>query len=114
MNDCIFCKIVNGDIPSEIVYEDDAVIVFKDINPQAPVHVLVIPRKHIPTIYDLKGEDYNLVGHIFQVVNKLVDKFGLEKDGFRVVTNCRERAGQSVFHIHFHLLGGRDLEWPPG
>ncbi len=114
MSECIFCKIANGDIPSEILYEDEKVVAFKDINPQAPVHILIIPRKHIPSVSDLEGNDYDVIGHIFKVANKLAEDEGISEEGFRLVVNCKERAGQTVFHIHFHLLGGRDFNWPPG
>ena len=114
MEDCLFCKIVDGEIDSDIVYEDEQVIAFKDINPQAPTHILIAPKKHIPTLLDLEEEDNELVGHIYQVAKELAQKEGIAEDGFRVVSNCNEAGGQTVFHIHYHLLGGRDLQWPPG
>jgi histidine triad (HIT) family protein len=109
MHECIFCKIANGELPATVLYEDDGVMAFRDINPQAPVHVLIIPKKHIPSVIHMEGDDYNIVGHIFQVVNKLADEEGISKEGFRLVVNCGERAGQTVGHIHLHLLGGRDF-----
>ncbi|SEF74357.1 histidine triad (HIT) family protein [Caloramator fervidus] len=112
--DCIFCKIVNGIIKSDIVYEDDKVVAFKDINPVAPVHVLIVPKKHIESAMDLNGEDFNIIGHIFSVAKKLSKDLGIDKDGFRIVNNCGRAGGQTVMHIHFHLLGGRDMQWPPG
>ncbi len=114
MNDCIFCKIAAGEIESEVVYEDKRVIAFNDIEPQAPVHCVIIPKKHISTLLDLKEEDEGLIGHIFQVDNKIAKEKGIAEDGFRVVSNCNEAGGQTVFHIHYHLLGGRSLQWPPG
>jgi len=114
MADCIFCKIANKEIPSEIVYEDDKVIAFKDLDPQAPVHVLVIPKKHISTLNDIKEEDFNLIGHIYNTIKNLAKDMGIDEEGYRVVSNCGEFGGQSVFHIHFHLLGGRKFSWPPG
>lgn len=114
MPDCIFCKIAEKKIPAEIVYEDDRVLAFKDINPAAPVHVLIIPKKHIATLLDIKDEDKDLIGHIYLTAGRLAGELGLADRGYRVVSNCKEEAGQTVFHIHFHLLGGRPLHWPPG
>ncbi len=112
MDDCIFCKIIKKEIPADIVYEDEKVIAFNDINPKAPVHILVIPKVHIPTLNDIK--DFSVVSYIYKIITKLAREKGIDKDGYRVVANCNEQAGQSVFHIHFHLLGGRALQWPPG
>ena len=112
--DCIFCKIVNKEIPARVVYEDDKVLAFHDINPQAPYHILVIPKKHISTLTDLTEEDKELIGHIYLVINKLAQDLGFAERGFRVVVNCQEEAGQTVFHIHFHVLAGRQMGWPPG
>ncbi|NMB25483.1 MAG: histidine triad nucleotide-binding protein [Firmicutes bacterium] len=112
--DCLFCRIISQEIPSDIVYEDDFVLAFRDINPQAPVHILVIPKKHIPTIADLEDSDSELMGHIHMVIRDLAKQEGIAQAGYRVVANCRESAAQSVFHVHFHLLGGRSLGWPPG
>jgi histidine triad (HIT) family protein len=114
MSECLFCGIVEGRIKGDIVYRDNAVVAFKDINPKAPVHILIIPVKHIATLLDLQDEDKEMVGEIFSVANRLAEQQGIAKDGFRVVANCGAGAGQTVFHIHFHLLGGRSLSWPPG
>ncbi|MCX5719404.1 MAG: histidine triad nucleotide-binding protein [Nitrospirae bacterium] len=111
---CIFCKIIERKLPAKIIYEDEHVIAFEDINPQAPVHTLIIPKKHIPTIFDLKEEDSNLVAHILNIANKIANDEGIAQRGFRVVTNCNPESGQSVYHIHFHVLGGRHMHWPPG
>lgn len=110
MEECLFCKIAAGEIEADIVYEDDRVVAFKDIEPKAPVHILIIPRKHIPALVDLEGDDYSLVGHIYKVANKLAVEKGIAEDGFRIVANCNEEGGQVVFHLHFHLLGGRQLK----
>jgi histidine triad (HIT) family protein len=112
--DCIFCKIAEKNIPAKVIYEDEHAIAFEDINPQAPVHVLVIPRKHISTIIDIKDEDMSLLGHLFNVVNVIAAQKEVDKSGFRIVLNCNEEAGQTVFHIHLHVLGGRQMQWPPG
>lgn len=114
MSDCLFCKIMNGDISADKVFEDDRIFAFKDINPQAPVHVLIIPRKHIPTVNELTEADDDMVGHIYRTAARLAQEFGISSDGYRIVTNCNAMAGQSVYHIHFHLLGGRPMNWPPG
>lgn len=114
MMDCIFCKIVQKQIPSKIVYEDDKVIAFEDINPKAPIHILVIPKKHIPTIIDCNEEDYLIISHIYKIINKIAREKDVAERGFRIVTNCNAEAGQTVFHIHFHLFGGRLMHWPPG
>jgi histidine triad (HIT) family protein len=114
MSECLFCGIVEGQIKGEVVYRDDSVVAFKDINPRAPVHILIVPVKHISTLLDLREEDQKLVGDIYSVANRLAKDRGISKDGFRVVANCGAAAGQSVFHIHFHLLGGRKFSWPPG
>lgn len=115
MADCIFCKIAQKEIPSALVYEDDQVAAFKDLEPQAPVHVLIIPKKHVESILALEADDKELAAHILvDVIPKLARKLGIEEKGFRVVTNTGEEGGQSVKHLHFHLLGGRSLQWPPG
>jgi histidine triad (HIT) family protein len=114
MSDCLFCGIVEGKIKGEIVYRDNSIVAFKDINPKAPVHILIVPTKHITTLLDLQEEDKEIVGEIFAVANRLAEQQGISKSGFRVVANCGAGAGQTVFHIHFHLLGGRSLSWPPG
>ena len=113
MADNIFLKIANKEIPAKIIYEDEHCLAFHDINPQAPVHVLLIPRKVIPTHADVRPEDRELLGHLHLVAAQLAEKLGLQ-DGYRLVLNCKERAGQTVPHLHLHLLGGRDLTWPPG
>jgi len=110
--DCIFCKIVRKEIPSEIVYEGAKVLAFKDIAPQAPVHILVIPKEHYATFSEVK--DFSEIGDLFWVINHVATKEGLDKNGFRVVVNQGKAAGQEVPHLHFHLLGGRDFSWPPG
>jgi len=112
--DCIFCKIARKDIPSTIVYEDDLVTAFRDIAPQAPVHIVLIPKKHISTVLSLTHEDKELIGHMFLVAASLAREQQIAQDGFRLVTNCNRDGGQSVFHLHMHLLGGRSLTWPPG
>lgn len=111
--DCLFCKIINKEIPSDVIYEDDKVIAFKDINPQAPVHVLIIPKDHIKSADELDAEHKELVGHVFIVAKELSKELGLH-NGYRIVNNCSEDGGQTVDHIHFHILGGRQLMWPPG
>ncbi|MDH3352525.1 MAG: histidine triad nucleotide-binding protein [Gammaproteobacteria bacterium] len=112
--DCLFCRIVAGEIPADVVYQSDTAIAFRDINPQAPTHVLIIPRRHVTTINDLDADDQELVGSLFLAAKAIAQQEGLADDGYRVVMNCGEGAGQSVFHIHLHLLGGRLLNWPPG
>ncbi len=114
MSDCIFCKIIEGEIPSQVVYEDDDVFAFRDLNAQAPLHVLIIPKKHIATINDLKTEDTATAGKLYLAAKKIAADEGYADDGYRVVMNCGEAAGQTVFHIHLHLLAGRTLTWPPG
>lgn len=111
--DCIFCKIAAKEVASDIVYESDQVVAFPDINPQAPVHLLIIPKKHIANIGEIGSEDQNLLYQIGEAVKKLAEQYQLE-DGYRLVTNCGTAAGQTVNHLHFHLLGGRNLTWPPG
>ena len=115
MADCIFCKIAQKEIPSDLVYEDESVVAFKDLEPQAPVHVLVIPKKHIESLLALSAGDKELVAHILcDVVPGLAKKLGVDAKGFRVAVNTGEEGGQSVKHLHFHLLGGRSMQWPPG
>lgn len=113
-DDCIFCKIIKGDIPSNKIYEDNKLIVIEDVNPQAPVHLLAIPKEHIPTILQLKQEHKELIGSIHLVANKIAKDKKIDEQGFRIVVNCNRGAGQTVFHIHFHILGGREMRWPPG
>ena len=114
MNDCLFCKISEGSIPSEKVYESDTLFAINDINPQAPTHILIIPRIHQDTLLDVEEKDHVLMGLVISVANQLAKEKGIDKSGFRLVVNCGAGAGQSVFHIHFHLLGGRAMNWPPG
>ena len=114
MSDCIFCKIVAGEIPAEVVYQDDQVVAFKDLNPQAPVHVLVIPRRHIATTNDLTEADAELAGRLVLAAKQVAQEMGIAEEGYRTVLNCNAAAGQTVFHIHLHLLGGRPMGWPPG
>lgn len=111
--DCLFCKIVAGDIPAKKIYEDDLVVAFHDIAPQAPVHFLVIPKKHISTMNDIQEEDRELVGHIMYTAQRLAKELGCD-DGFRVAMNCNKMGGQTVYHIHLHVLGQRQMSWPPG
>lgn len=111
--DCLFCKIINGDIPCNKVYEDDLVLAFYDIDPQAPLHFLVIPKQHIKSVDEIDGTNSKIVAHVFEVVAKLAKELELV-DGYRVVTNCGKDGGQSVEHLHFHILGKRSLKWPPG
>lgn len=109
MEDCIFCKIVKKEIPSEIVYENDDVIAFKDINPEAPVHILVVPKKHIESLVKLENEDYEIIQKIYKAISEIVEKQNVKQTGFRIVTNCGKNAGQTVMHLHFHILAGKDL-----
>ena len=114
-SDCLFCKIIQKKIPADIVYEDDNILGFNDINPQAPVHVLFIPKnRHIEKISDTKKEDHEIIGQLVSAANKIAKKNNIVDDGFRLVFNCNKNAGQAVFHIHLHLLGGRIFSWPPG
>lgn len=112
--DCIFCQITQLKIPATIVYQDDEVIAFDDLNPHAPIHKLIIPRKHIATLNDISNQDEKLIGHLLSVARQLAKQYQIAEEGYRVVMNCNEGAGQAVFHIHLHLLGGRSLSWPPG
>ncbi len=114
MSDCLFCGIIDGRQKGNFVYRDDSVVAFRDIRPRAPVHILIVPRKHIATVMDLDPGDLRLVGDIFRVAAQLAQEEGIAGTGFRVVVNCGENAGQSVFHLHYHLLGGRLFSWPPG
>jgi histidine triad (HIT) family protein len=114
MTDCLFCKLLAGQIPAAIVYEDERVVAFRDINPQAPTHVLVIPRRHIATLNDLGPDDDGLVGELVRRAAAIAREQGHAERGYRVVFNCNADAGQTVFHIHLHLVGGRKLGWPPG
>ena len=114
MSESIFTKIIKKEIPAQIEYEDNEIIAFKDIDPKAPFHTLIIPKKQIPTINDLEDADAELMGKIFIVAAKLAKKYGIDQKGYRLVFNCNEEAGQTVFHIHCHLIGGRKLNWPAG
>ncbi|MBQ3114722.1 MAG: histidine triad nucleotide-binding protein [Clostridia bacterium] len=112
--DCLFCKIVNGEIPSKIVYEDDLVYSFYDIEPQAPFHILIIPKKHITSALEINDGNKDIVGHIFKVAADIACEHNIAQDGYRLVTNVGKNGGQTVGHMHFHMLGGRNLQWPPG
>lgn len=112
--DCLFCKLVAGEIPATILYEDDQVIAFEDIMPQAPTHFLVIPKKHISTLNDLTEEDQAVMGALPIVASKVAKQKGVAEDGYRVIMNCNQDGGQTVYHIHMHVLAGRSLTWPPG
>lgn len=115
MSDCIFCKIADGEIPAQKVFEDDSVVAFKDLSPKAPVHVLIVPKKHIQSVAHFKSEDKELAAHIFvDVVPKLAAELGISDGGFRIVMNTGNDGGQTVNHLHVHLLGGRKMTWPPG
>ena len=114
MADCIFCKIANGEIPSQFVYEDDLCVAFRDIEPQAPFHVLIIPKEHIVSALDINEKNSSIVGHIFTVAAKIARDEGIDKTGFRLVNNCGVDGGQTVGHMHFHMLAKRNLQWPPG
>ncbi len=112
--ECIFCRIVSGEVSAKKVYEDDDVVAFEDIRPQAPVHILVIPRRHIATVNDLTESDAQLIGRLVLVAKRIAAERGLAERGYRLVLNCNRDSGQEVFHIHLHLLGGRKFTWPPG
>ena len=112
--DCIFCKIAAKQIPSEIVFEDDKVIAFHDISPAAPVHILIVPKQHIESTLEINSSNSSVISHIYETAVQLVNSLGIGGDGFRIVNNCGKNGGQTVDHIHFHLLGGRNLTWPPG
>lgn len=114
MSNCIFCEIVDGRRSGDIVYKDDAVVAFRDKNPQAPVHILIVPQKHIATINDLQPEDEKLVGQMFLAAKTIAAREKTDRNGYRLVINCNHEAGQSVYHVHLHLLGGRWMRWPPG
>ncbi len=114
MSDCIFCKIVSGDIPGDVMYEDDNVLAFRDLSPQAPVHFLVIPKKHISTINDIEDADTLLMGQLFQAAKQLAAQEGMDESGYRCVMNCNDDGGQTVHHIHLHVMGKRQMTWPPG
>jgi len=109
--DCLFCKIINGEIPSKKVYEDDHVYAFHDINPVAPIHVLTIPKKHISSLLDIQDDDKELIGHLHLSLQKIAKQLGVDESGFRVITNTGKEGQQTVFHLHYHLIGGRQLAW---
>ncbi len=113
-SDCLFCKIIAAEIPADIIYESPDAIAFRDINPQAPTHVLIVPRRHIATINELADTDTDVVGRLFLAARDIAKQEGFAEDGYRVTMNCNAAAGQTVFHIHLHLLGGRNFTWPPG
>jgi histidine triad (HIT) family protein len=112
--DCIFCKIVAGEIPSNKVYEDDKILAFRDLNPEAPEHVLIIPKKHITSLNHVTPEDHALLGHIQVKVKEIAESLGVSEKGYRLVANTGDEGGQTVHHLHYHLLGGRSMKWPPG
>lgn len=114
MSDCIFCQIIDGSIPAQIVYQDDVCLAFHDIDPKAPTHVLLIPKRHIESLDKLTASDQDAMGHIVTTAARLARELGVADGGYRLVANCNADGGQVVFHIHFHLLGGRQLSWPPG
>ena len=111
---CLFCKFVSGELKTDVVYETDKVFAFRDINPQAPSHVLIVPRNHIATINDLTAANADEIGNLYLAAKEIATEEGFSEDGYRVVMNCNAAAGQTVFHLHLHLLGGRNLTWPPG
>jgi len=113
-NDTIFGKILRGEIPSERVWEDEYCIAFKDLQAVAPTHILIIPRKYIPTLNDIRSEDKELAGHMLYIAGQIAQQEGIAEEGYRLVINCNKQGGQLVFHLHMHLIGGRDLQWPPG
>ena len=114
MSDCLFCKIVEREVPAVLVHEDELLVAFEDINPQAPTHVLIVPKRHIATLDDLRENDRGLVGAMVECAASIARARGHAKTGYRTVFNCNDAGGQTVFHIHLHLLGGRDMTWPPG
>jgi len=114
MTDCLFCKMVSGEIKPDVVYEDDDVLAFRDVNPQAPMHVLIIPKTHISTANDLDEDNVDVIGQMYLAARKIANDEGVSEAGYRMVMNCNAGAGQSVFHIHLHVLGGRQMAWPPG
>lgn len=112
--DCLFCKILNKTIPAEFVYEDDLVVAFNDIHPKAPIHQLIIPRKHIATLNDINKDDVNVMGHLYWVAKQLAKQQAVDAEGYRVVMNCNQNGGQEIYHVHLHLLAKRQMTWPPG
>ena len=114
MKECLFCRIVDKEIPAEIVFESDKLLAFKDVDPQAPVHILIIPKEHITTTNDLSNKHKELFGDILLTAKQLASEYDIAEDGYRIVFNCNKNGGQAVYHIHLHLLGGRQMKWPPG
>lgn len=114
MSDCLFCKIVDKEIPGDIVYENQRILAFRDITPQAPTHILIIPKKHIATTNDISADDHAIIGEIVHRASQLAWEEGIADSGYRTVFNCNEDGGQAVYHVHLHLLGGRPMNWPPG
>ncbi len=114
MSDCIFCKIIKGEIPSKKLYEDDDMVAFFDVNPQAPIHFLVIPKRHIPSVMETNSDDAYLLGRLLYTAQHLAQEAGCDQKGMRIVINCKEDGGQTVDHLHVHVLGGRQMDWPPG
>lgn len=114
MTDCLFCKVINNQVDANIIYSDDKIIAFDDINPQAPHHKIIIPKKHIPSLNDLTNGDALLMGHMVHSAAQLAKQLNIAEKGYRLVMNCNERGGQTVFHVHLHLIGGRQMIWPPG
>ncbi|MBC8345074.1 MAG: histidine triad nucleotide-binding protein [Candidatus Marinimicrobia bacterium] len=114
MNDCLFCKMIAGDIPCDIVYENKTILAFRDIDPKAPTHILVIPKKHVRSINELNESEQNLAGELLLTAKKIAEDEGIDESGFRTVFNTNSDGGQTVFHIHMHILGGRKMTWPPG
>lgn len=114
MSACLFCRIIEGDIPADILFQDEHALVFRDINPQAPVHILVIPKRHVPSLHDSAHEDRDLLARLLLLCKEMAHRLGLADSGYRVVTNIGRDAGQTVFHMHLHVLGGRRMAWPPG
>jgi histidine triad (HIT) family protein len=114
MEDCLFCKIVSKDIPAELIFEDFRIVAFNDINPQAPIHILIIPKEHFASLNDIPEEKKDLLGHILLRARQIAQNIGIQENGYRIVLNTARDSGQEVFHIHFHLLGGRRMTWPPG
>ena len=114
MSDCLFCKFVSGEIKPNIVFEDDEVLAFRDVNPQAPTHILVIPKRHISTLNEIRPNDTELIGKLYLAAQQVAKEEGIAEPGYRTLINCNAEAGQTVFHIHLHLLGGRPMGWPPG
>lgn len=111
---CIFCRIISRNLPSKIVFEDEKTLAIEDLNPQAPVHLLVMPKRHIPTLLDIKDEERDLMGMLFLAINRMAKERGISEKGYRVVINCGTAGGQSVYHLHLHLIGGKYMKWPPG